>query len=168
MKQWGSDKIHSKLEELYSPRKRNVSDRFIKHIHGSILFFPLFFANPSDCRQKAILLCSWSKYLVGVSGCAAAVRCLLWTVCSVLGRAARCSGAGGCGCLSAGSPLLACKGRVQAGFVGSVSTSWWVAMQKVVVSAKKGELLYMQYFALAPVLLPVSDQAWRNSTSISA
>lgn len=57
---------------------------------------------------------------------------------------------------------------MQAGFVGSVGTSLWVAMQKVIVSAKKGELLQVQCFALTPVLLPVSDQAWRNSTGISA
>lgn len=45
--------------------------------------------------------------------------------------------AGGCGCVC---PLFACKDRVQAGFVGSLGTSRWVAMQKVIVSAKKDEV----------------------------
>lgn len=108
--------------------------------YTGVFFFSLFFANPSDCRWKAVL-CSWSKCQVGVSSSAAAGRCLLWAVCSVLGWVACCSRAGGCGCVSAASPLVACKDSVQAGFVGSVGTSQWVAMQKVVLSSKRGELL---------------------------
>lgn len=89
---------------------------------------------------------------------------LLEGVCSVLGWAAHCSGAGTVVVyLQCFLCLLA-----RAGAGGLCRVCWYfpVAMQKVVLCVKKKELV--QCFALTLLLLPVSDQALRNSTSISA
>lgn len=124
---WGSDKIHWKLEGLYSPCKHNVLDWHIKCIHSSTLFLLLFFANPSDCRQKAILVLDQNVRQVW------APVLLLEGMCSVLGWAACCSGAGA---VVVYLQRLLCV-PARAGGLRGVCRYFPVTTQKVVLSGIK-------------------------------
>lgn len=62
--------------------------------------------------------------------------------------------------LSAVSPACL-QGQSVGRLRGSSGASQWVAVQKVILGAHN----QVQCFALAPVLIPASDQAWRKSTS---
>lgn len=134
----------------------------ILNTYRGVFFFssPLFFANPFTVGWKAGCLCSgqnvmWAWVVVLV------LEVVYWELfVQFWGGQPSAALHGIVAVLSAVSPACL-QGQSVGRLRGSSGASQWVAVQKVILSAHN----QVQCFALAPVLIPASDQAWRKSTS---